>query len=196
MSDYWPEEDGILPLFSACREKEKARAFHERDEAQANVLASLRRGDRILRKESESDGSRIAPAIEQLRNAHGFSILGNGTEKKPYLMPDVGERPSLARVTDEMKAAYSSLPHWIAVKNERHELDGHVCVLCRCGDDLRCHHISYERLFGEPMCDLLTLCADCHDRVHENCRLKFPSGISVQYAHLLGWKGFETWLLP
>jgi hypothetical protein len=196
MSDYWPEEDRILPLFSACMEKQKARAFHERDEAQAKVLASLRRGDQILRKEIESDGSRIAPAIEQLRNAHGFSILGNGTQKKPYLMSDVGERPSLARVTDEMKLAYLSLPHWVSVKAQRHRLDGFACVLCRSGSDLRCHHISYDRLFNEPVCDLLTLCDDCHGRVHESCRLKWPSGISVQYAHLLGWKGFETWLLP
>jgi uncharacterized protein YlaI len=162
-------------------------------------LATLRRGAAVNKKDYESsvkNGSRLAPVIEQLRNAHGFAITGDGSIAKPYMLRDVTQRPLLARVTPDMKAAYYATPHWISARALRLEKDSHRCVLCWNVDSLRCHHVSYANLFNEPIVDLLTLCDGCHDRVHEDCRLKFPSGVSVQYAHWLGWKGFETWLLP
>lgn len=202
MSDYWPDVDSLrmdLPLFSVATAERQARKFHERDEAQANVLTTLRCGEPIYKKSYEAsvkNGSRLAPVIEQLRNAHGFSISGDGTVEKPYKLTDSRERPSLARVTPEMHAAYYWLPHWAKVKHDRASRDGHRCVLCWSVDELRCHHVSYANIFNEPLEDLLTLCDGCHGRVHKDCRLKFPSGVPVQFAHWLGWKGFETWLLP
>lgn len=202
MSDCWPDIDAAvaeLPLFACVEAPRKARTYHERDQAQASVLKALRLGQKLDKKSFEAsaaNGSRLAPVIEQLRNAHGFSISGDGSKIKPYTLEDYRQRPCLARVTPEMKAAYYQLPHWHSVKRKRAELDGNRCVLCRTDDCLRCHHVCYRKLFGEPPDDLLTLCERCHDRVHKHCRLKFPSGVSVQYAHWLGWKGFETWLLP
>ena len=203
MSDYYPDLDSLrleLPLFSAARTATThARKFNERDEAQANVLKELRTGAGINKKRWEdgvANGSRLAPVVEQLRNAHGFAISGDGSIRKPYRMDDVRQCPTLARVTPEMKAAYYQLPHWLKVRSERAAMDGHKCVLCRALDDLRCHHVCYEKIFDEPLVDLLTLCDGCHDRVHNHCGLKFPSGVEVKYAHWLGWKGFETWLLP
>jgi hypothetical protein len=202
MSDYWPDIDSLrigLPLFNTAHAARDARCFHERDEAQANVLELLRAGKGIEKKVYEAsvnNGSRLAPVIEQLRNAHGFSISGDGTTRNPYRIDDKRQRPSLARVTPEMKAAYYLTPHWNSVRLSRLARDCNRCVLCLAVDDLRCHHVSYANLFGEPLVDLLTLCDGCHERVHQDCRLKFPSGVSVQYAAQLGWKGFETWLLP
>lgn len=203
MSDYWPDIDSLridLPLFSgAVSGTKEARSFHERDEAQANVLTELRSGAAMTKKDYEAsvkNGSRLAPVIEQLRNAHGFAICGDGSLRKPYRLEDVRQRPTLARVTPEMKLAYYSLPHWLRVKSDRAARDSHRCVVCLDVDDLRCHHLSYANLFNEPLVDLLTLCDACHERVHHDCRLKFPSGVSVQYAHWIGWRSFETWLLP
>jgi hypothetical protein len=202
VSDYWPDLDSLradFPLFAAVADNKQARAFHERDETQASVLATLRAGDRLTKKDyeaAEQNGSRLAPVIEQLRNAHGFKISGHGTVKKPYYMQDLAQSPSLARVTPEMKVSYYRLPHWLRAKACREAMDYHRCVLCHALSELRCHHVSYANLFNEPHVDLLTLCDRCHGRVHENCGLKFPSGVSIQYAHWLGWKGFEEWLLP
>ena len=202
MSDYWPDLDSLrldLPLFSAATAAKQARTFHERDEAQANVLLTLRSGAGIEKKSYEAsvkNGSRLAPVIEQLRNAHGFSISGDGTVGNPYRMDDARQSPTLARVTPEMKAAYYATSHWNSVRLSRLARDLHRCVLCWATDELRCHHVSYANLFSEPLVDLLTLCDGCHSRVHQDCRLKFPSGVSVRYAHWLGWKGFEPWLLP
>lgn len=206
MSDYYRDSESVLrerlaalPLFSAAAATEDARQFHERDEAQANVLTALRAGDAMTKKAYEAtvrNGSRLAPVIEQLRNAHGFAISGNGSLKKPYRLDDVRQRPTLARVTPEMKSAYYSLDHWRRMKSQRAARDSNRCVVCHLSEDLRCHHLSYANLFNEPLVDLLTLCDACHERVHQDGRLKFPSGVSVKYAHWIGWRSFETWLLP
>jgi uncharacterized protein YlaI len=187
-----------FPLFSSAA-FQSARTFHERDEAQATVLWRLRDRTHLTKVQYEREaknGSRLAPIIEQLRNAHGFAIAGDGSVKSPYHLDDVRQCPKLARVTPDMKAAYYGLPHWLNVRRSRLERDGRMCVLCDSVSDLRCHHVTYEHLFAEPLRDLMTVCDSCHDRLHAHCRLKFPSGVSVQYAHWIGWKGFERWLLP
>lgn len=214
MSDYYQSDDkriAALPLFGSFAKSlpvvvepveqtnDRARKFHASRQAQQDALTKLRDGAGLTKvdyEQSFGDGRRLAPAIEQLRNAHGFSIDGHGTVSKPYKLCDVLQRPSLAMVTPEMEAMYYTLPHWYAVKEAREASDARRCVLCFSPSELRCHHVSYAKLFNEPLEDLMTLCERCHERVHEDCRLKFPSGVSVQYAHLLGWKGFEAWLLP
>jgi hypothetical protein len=214
MSDYYRSDEkrlAELPLFGSFAKslsvavqpvqqmKDTARDFHASRQAQQHALTTLRNGSGLTKLAYEQlfgDGRRLAPAIEQLRNAHGFSIDGHGTGKKPYKLCDVSQRPMLAMVTPDMKAIYYTLPHWQRVKQERQSRDSHRCVLCMSGSELRCHHVSYTKLFNEPLEDLMTLCDRCHGRVHGDCRLKFPSGVSVQYAHWLGWKEFETWLLP
>lgn len=214
MSDYYQSDEkrlAKLPLFGSFAKslsvvvepvqqtKDTAREFHASRQAQQHALTKLRNGPGLTKvdyEQSFGDGRRLAPAIEQLRNAHGFSIDGHGTSKNPYKLRDVAQCPTLAMVTPDMKALYYSLTHWNKVKQERHTIDSHRCVLCMSCFDLRCHHVSYDRLFNEPTEDLMTLCERCHERVHHNCRLKFPSGVSVQYAHWIGWKGFEPWLLP
>ena len=214
MSDYWRSDEKMLaelPLFGSLAKslsvasqpvqqmKDTAKEFHASRQAQQHALTKLRNGSGLTKvdyEQSFGDGRRLAPAIEQLRNAHGFSIDGHGTCQKPYKLCDVSQCPTLAMVTPDMKAIYYTLPHWHKVKQERHAIDSHRCILCMYGLDLRCHHVSYDKLFNEPTEDLMTLCDRCHGRVHKNCRLKFPSGVSVQYAHWLGWKGFEPWLLP
>lgn len=188
-----------LPLFSKQEEETDARGFHQRDQQQAAVLHQLRRGAGLSKLEWErrsADGGRLAPVIEQLRNAHGLTIAGDGSLLAPYFMEDVRQSPRLARITPEMKAAYYQTPHWHAVRAARRRLDGDACVACSAVDGLVCHHLTYRRLFGEELRDLLTLCDPCHGVVHESCRLKFPSGVEIRFAHLIGWKGFEAWLLP
>lgn len=186
-----------LPLFR--QSSNSAREFHSRDAAQMSVLAQLRQSKYLTKQHYEScvsDGSRLAPTIEQLRNAHGFTISGDGSVKKPYCLNDVNEQPSLARVTPELKSAYYCSSHWKSVRQNRFLKDGGRCVVCQCRAVLQCHHLHYKSLFNEKPEHLLTVCSKCHRVIHESCRLKFPSGIPTQYAHLLGWKGFESWLLP
>jgi hypothetical protein len=163
---------------------------------QKSALARLRTGVKLEKMEFDCGGGRVAIAIEKLRNAYGFRIDGRGTVKDPYVMHDTSQHPSLACVTEDMKAAYYGTPHWRSVRESRLTIDGCCCVLCKDHRDPRCHHITYENLFNEQLKDLMTVCDECHGRIHAACRLAFPPGIHVTYAAQLGWKGPEEWLLP
>jgi hypothetical protein len=160
------------------------------------VLRRLRTGLPLEKMEYDISGGRIAPIVHVLRDSYGFVFDGHGTKSNPYIMRDPSQVPALAGVTDEMKAAYYFLPHWIECRSMRFQHDNFLCVLCRTGDDLQCHHVTYERLFEESLQDLMTVCCSCHETIHQACKLKFPGGISSQYAYQIGWKGPEAWLLP
>lgn len=159
---------------------------------------------RILRKEpltkmrweENYKGSRLAPTIEQLRNMYGFTITGHGTVRDPYLMPDRQQPPQTVKVTNDIKSSYYNCDHWRAIRKRRWEKDNHQCLLCNDAGLIQVHHIRYN-LFNEDITELMTVCKECHQRIHDAARLKFPNGINVKYAQ---WLGFEPkwahWLLP
>lgn len=183
---------------------ESARLYHERREAMQKVLSDLRKGERIAKHLYETDlylgkGSRIAPSIDKLRNGYGFRIFGNGSSKKPYELADKNQWPSLIMVTEEIKNAYYKSAHWNKIRQQRYEMDGFSCIQCKDESSiLHCHHTNYKNLFNEDVVsDLHTLCETCHKLVHKYSRLKFPSGLPVDYVKQLGFLGiFEDWLLP
>ena len=179
------------------------RAFHESESQQQEALAILRH--RKLTKISfERDwvknGSRLAPAIDILRNGWGFDIAGTGTTKDPYWMLSPNQWPSKVRVSEGLKIAYYETEHWRGIREKRFMADGYRCVVCvgSCKDQLQCHHLKYN-LFSEQVDELLTVCVKHHGMIHENCLLKFPTGISIEHAErLLGGKEypFADWLIP
>lgn len=61
---------------------------------------------------------------------------------------------------------YLKSPHWIEIREKRKEIDNHKCVLCEAVDNLNVHHITYDRLGYERISDLITLCSNCHTKVH------------------------------
>jgi hypothetical protein len=174
----------------------KARKHMESLAELQKVLRRLRTGLPLEKMEYDCDGGRVAALVHILRKSYGFAVGGHGTVSDPYVMKDTQQTPSLAGVTDEMKETYYCLPHWHSKRQERFDMDGHACVLCRDTDDLQCHHVTYKRLFREDMSDLMTVCRYHHEVIHTSCKLKFPCGISSEFAYQIGWKGPDAWLLP
>lgn len=62
---------------------------------------------------------------------------------------------------------YIESDEWKEVRNDRIFLDGYKCRMCGSAMNLVVHHITYERVPNEDMDDLITLCRDCHNRLHE-----------------------------
>jgi hypothetical protein len=179
------------------------REFHESDSQQQEALAILRHR-KLTKLSFERDwtknGSRLAPAIDVLRNGWGFDIAGTGTTKDPYWMLNPNQWPSKVRAGERLKAAYYDSEHWHTIRECRFQNDGFRCVICAgsCRDEIQCHHIQYN-LFNEKIDELMTVCRHHHEMIHENCLLKFPTGISIEAAErLLNGKAypFEEWLLP
>ena len=55
---------------------------------------------------------------------------------------------------------------------QRLKLDGFQCQLCGTAQNLVVHHITYDRIGREDMDDLITLCNECHHKVHYNDNLR------------------------
>ena len=176
-----------------------AKKSHESVSKQSELLQLLRTQP-VTKLHYEQtvrcDGSRTAPLIEKLRNAHGFNIAGTGKTKDPYYLLNRFQSPTVAEVDKVMKNLYYNSHHWSTTRSERYSLDDYSCVLCYSDENIQCHHVTYENLFCENMMDLMTVCRDCHEVIHKNCKLKFPSGIHPEQAKTIGWKGFDSWLLP
>jgi len=163
---------------------ESARKHHE--SAQEIVLNDLREYGELVAYEWERDHkSRMGQPIERLRNVHGFLII---TEKNPtvYRMPNSKfTMPTKIETTDEIKQLYWKTNHWKVLRRRRFEKDGNHCLRCKGTEELQCHHITYKRLFHEFLGDVMTLCAECHYFLHDNCKLNWPPGIPLDQAKIL-----------
>lgn len=45
--------------------------------------------------------------------------------------------------------------------------DGYRCQACGERDATQVHHLTYARVFSEPLFDLVAVCAECHEGLHE-----------------------------
>ena len=63
---------------------------------------------------------------------------------------------------------YIKSDEWKAKRLEAQKRDGYQCQMCGTAMNLIVHHITYDRLGNEDLADLVTLCKNCHKRVHEN----------------------------
>lgn len=175
---------------------------HNESESQQQEALKILRCRKLTKVSFERDwpGSRLAPAIDILRNGWGFEIAGAGTKDDPYWLMNPNQSPAKVRTTKAIQEAYYDSEHWSVKRAERYRLDNHRCVLCvgSCVDSLECHHIRYE-LFNERLDELMTVCAFHHKLIHDSCLLKFPTGVDTWIAErLMGVVAypFEEWLLP
>jgi hypothetical protein len=182
-------------------EVDSARDFHESVSQQQEALRILR-VRKLTKRSFERDwpGSRLAPAIDVLKNGWGFEIMGHGTQLDPYWLVNPQQSPTKVRTTQKLQDSYYETDHWKSKRQERYEFDNHRCVLCvgSCREKLQCHHITYN-LFGESLDELMTVCECHHKLIHDACKLKFPTGVETWVAErLLGIVAypFEEWLLP
>lgn len=45
--------------------------------------------------------------------------------------------------------------------------DGGMCQGCLEVKAVQVHHKSYDRVFDEPLFDLVSLCMNCHEKIHD-----------------------------
>ena len=79
---------------------------------------------------------------------------------------ELKERYEQVRLTDGNKVAYHKVyltsTHWSDLRTKVLQRDGYRCVMCEDRNNLQVHHKRYDRLFGEELDDLATLCNGCH----------------------------------
>ena len=56
---------------------------------------------------------------------------------------------------------------WTKLREECLKRDSFICQKCGSPHNIVVHHLKYPGIWGEEeLKDLVTLCSDCHDKVH------------------------------
>ena len=61
---------------------------------------------------------------------------------------------------------YIESDEWSKKRLARVKMDGYKCQMCGTAKNLVVHHITYDRLGHESLDDLITLCHNCHEKIH------------------------------
>lgn len=72
--------------------------------------------------------------------------------------------------------SFENQKKWLKVKSEAIVRDNFQCRICNKKYDLDVHHILYQSEHPELSLDienLMTLCIDCHNKMHENDKHQF-----------------------
>jgi hypothetical protein len=80
-------------------------------------------------------------------------------------VPLVGSR----RLPNAEYEAYLQSDRWKKLRRAVQLRAKGKCEICRRADGRHCAHLTYERLFHEPLTDLLWLCPRCHDELDGRC---------------------------
>lgn len=62
--------------------------------------------------------------------------------------------------------AYLNTPEWHEKREKALARDRYLCQGCLERQAVHVHHLTYQRLFNELVCDLVSLCVDCHQLCH------------------------------
>jgi 5-methylcytosine-specific restriction endonuclease McrA len=71
--------------------------------------------------------------------------------------------------TAERKRAYEEYinsPAWRFKRQLVLDRDGGICQGCRKREAQEVHHLTYVRFGAEMLFDLISVCTDCHDKIH------------------------------
>ena len=65
------------------------------------------------------------------------------------------------------KQVYLKSPQWNTLRKAILKRDNYTCQRCGINNvPLEVHHITYERLTNEDQSDLVALCRECHQSIH------------------------------
>lgn len=68
----------------------------------------------------------------------------------------------------QWKQQYLKSPEWKTLKSEVLNRDNYTCQSCNTnGIPLEVHHITYQNFGNENLSDLVSLCRNCHQSIHD-----------------------------
>jgi 5-methylcytosine-specific restriction endonuclease McrA len=67
----------------------------------------------------------------------------------------------------ERYEAHLKSDKWRVMRARVLKRDGGICQGCLTNKVTQVHHLTYDRMGDEMMFDLVSVCGDCHDRIHD-----------------------------
>lgn len=179
MSDYWSEErDELLPLWRNNNGKKPVASMSER--IRDIVAAFHDNGKQLTTVEVESRWHRGQATIGEMRQ-RGYLIETDFTSKMYTFIGSPSTE--LLAVTKTIQDKYYATQHWKATAKKRKAFDEFNCVQCHIADRLETHHWRYNLFAEDVALDLVTLCNQCHQAIHETVAgssVHFPARLSQE----------------
>ena len=132
------------------------------------VKMKMSNGRWMLKKQCPTCGKTDSPHLSH----KGFNIakvpMFNKELYENYLTIKIAESENKRAKwkVDRLKyISYLESPEWRAKRQVIFERDGRKCVLC--GEDgIQVHHLTYDRIGHEDNDDLISVCLNCHAKIH------------------------------
>ena len=68
--------------------------------------------------------------------------------------------------------AYLKSSRWKDKRLRVLKRDGNQCQACCRRAAVAVHHLTYERVFDEPLYDLVSICETCHEGLHPHLKVE------------------------
>jgi 5-methylcytosine-specific restriction endonuclease McrA len=109
----------------------------------------------------------IGPSLGQMRadeeTAMRESIRMNEEARSESIQNEERERVEYS----QRYYRYLETPAWRVKRDRVMRRAGGICEACGVARANEVHHLTYARVFEEPLYDLVAICSPCHRRVHE-----------------------------
>lgn len=102
-----------------------------------------------------------------------FSTYNTTAKRSGVLGSIISEKKKDIPANTRKEQYHQDLEHplWLKKRNVILERDQHQCRICGSNHNLQVHHVKYspgKRAWEYPNLDLITLCKDCHEKVHQD----------------------------
>lgn len=73
--------------------------------------------------------------------------------------------------TQDQYYRYLESPEWKEKRIKVLERDRYVCQACLESRSNTVHHLTYAHIYREPLFDLVSVCKECHENIHQQLKL-------------------------
>lgn len=84
----------------------------------------------------------------------------------PYKLPAKAEKSDPMYISAEQKQAHLRSAYWYNLKQQRRDICNNLCEQCNLVPPTELHHLHYTNLLHESIDDVVYLCTDCHQAIH------------------------------
>ena len=135
-----------------------------------------RLGRDMFLKQCQVCGQAASSAIAHSKVEHKGSVLAFDydaeqawRDKRDSRYKDLVYSRYIDKRVEHTTAYYEYLQgqKWHAKRYRVLSRDGYKCQACLERKATQVHHLTYDRIFNEPLFDLVSVCKDCHAEIHD-----------------------------
>lgn len=177
----WPKPYAYCELVSCLHTHQSAKVWTLSNGAERVALQCDACGEKYVNGIKKSDypnlselpqfDNELQEQSRQLRN----DALGQMSEYLNYKYQEhENKRKELTDLEKHSQNAewwtkysqYLNSPEWNDKRRRVLERDNYVCQACLKREATQAHHLTYSRVFNEPLFDLISVCTVCHTALH------------------------------